>query len=250
MATLKGADGWVLTLHRWSSGARRLGDREQERARRSVRRRRRQNGVFTDSAVQEYDLRTGKLLYSWSAAQHIPRHDSYTQPPPNGFPWDTYHVNSVEPYGNGTFLVSMRNTWAIYLVSARTGPRFHRHREYGCHMARHLIEAGYPLTVHDARRATGPLIELGAVWADSPAEVAKASEVVFTSLPGPRWTAWRSARAASWLPSIRHGLRRPLDQRPTSIRKIHAAGAERGVQVLERAGLGWRSRRRGPAGWR
>ena len=122
VATLKGADGWVLTLHSmvirghdaWVTA------NKNERADLSgdggV-----SNGVFTDSAVQEYDLRTGKLLYSWSAAQHIPRHDSYTQPPPNGFPWDTYHVNSVEPYGNGTFLVSMRNTWAIYLVSARTG---------------------------------------------------------------------------------------------------------------------------------
>jgi hypothetical protein len=27
----------------------------------------------------------------------------------------------VQPYGNGTFLVSMRNTWAIYLVDAHTG---------------------------------------------------------------------------------------------------------------------------------
>jgi hypothetical protein len=32
-----------------------------------------------------------------------------------------YHVNSVDPLGNGTFLVSMRNTWAVYLVNAKTG---------------------------------------------------------------------------------------------------------------------------------
>ena len=122
IATLKGADGWVLTLHSmvisghdaWVTANKNLradlsGDGGVS------------NGVFTDSAVQEYDLRTGKLLYTWKASTHIPRHESYTQPPPNGFPWDTYHINSVQPYGNGTFLVSMRNTWAIYLVSARTG---------------------------------------------------------------------------------------------------------------------------------
>jgi hypothetical protein len=122
VATLKGADGWVLTLHSmaisghdaWVTANKNLradlsGDGGVS------------NGVFTDSAVQEYDLRTGKLLYTWKASTHIPRHESYTQPPPNGFPWDTYHINSVQPYGNGTFLVSMRNTWAIYLVSARTG---------------------------------------------------------------------------------------------------------------------------------
>ena len=122
VARLKGADGWVLTMHSmvirghdaWVTANKNVrtdlsGDGGVS------------NGVFTDSAVQEYDLRTGKLLYTWRASTHIPRGDSYTQPPPNGFPWDTYHVNSVEPYGNDTFLVSMRNTWAAYLVSARTG---------------------------------------------------------------------------------------------------------------------------------
>lgn len=53
-------------------------------------------------------------------------------------------------------------------------------------MARRLIQAGHQLTVHDLRReAAANLLELGARWADSPREVAKASEVVFTSLPGP-----------------------------------------------------------------
>jgi 3-hydroxyisobutyrate dehydrogenase-like beta-hydroxyacid dehydrogenase len=53
-------------------------------------------------------------------------------------------------------------------------------------MARCLIEAGHQVTVHDLRReATTPLCELGARWADNPCAVAQASEVVFTSLPGP-----------------------------------------------------------------
>jgi hypothetical protein len=71
--------------------------------------------------VQEYDLRTGRLLYTWDATGHIPLTDSYTQPPPNGFPWDAYHVNSISLEPNGTFLVSMRNTWAAYLVDRPTG---------------------------------------------------------------------------------------------------------------------------------
>ena len=41
--------------------------------------------------------------------------------PTNGFPWDAYHVNAIDLLGNGTFLVSMRNTWAAYLVHADTG---------------------------------------------------------------------------------------------------------------------------------
>ena len=29
-------------------------------------------GTLIDSAVQEYDLRTGRLVYSWVASRHIP----------------------------------------------------------------------------------------------------------------------------------------------------------------------------------
>ena len=54
-------------------------------------------------------------------------------------------------------------------------------------MAGCLIDAGHRVTVHDLRReATTNLCELGAIWADSPRAVAEASEVVFTSLPGPK----------------------------------------------------------------
>jgi 3-hydroxyisobutyrate dehydrogenase-like beta-hydroxyacid dehydrogenase len=53
-------------------------------------------------------------------------------------------------------------------------------------ITRHLIKAGHDLTVYDKRQeSTANLIELGAVWGENPAGVAEASEVVFTSLPGP-----------------------------------------------------------------
>src|SRR5204863_330295 len=99
----------------------------------------------------------------------------------------------------------------------------------GRHMARHLIEAGCTLTVHDARRgATGPLIELGAVWADSPAEVAQASEIVFTSLPGPAEVDAVALGEAGIIASLEPGnVYVDLSTNaPTSIRKIHAAGVE------------------------
>ena len=53
------------------------------------------NGALVDSAVQKYNLKTGKLVYSWDALDHIPLSDSYAPPPTNGFPWDAYHVNSI-----------------------------------------------------------------------------------------------------------------------------------------------------------
>jgi len=57
----------------------------------------------------------------------------------------------------------------------------------GAPMAHCLIEAGHHLTVYDLRpEATAALCARGARPADSPGAVARQSEVVFTSLPGPR----------------------------------------------------------------
>ena len=79
------------------------------------------NGALIDSAVQEYDLRTGRLLRNWDAMQHIPLSESKASLPTNGFPWDAYHVNSIDLVGGGAFLVSMRNTWGAYMVDIATG---------------------------------------------------------------------------------------------------------------------------------
>ena len=57
----------------------------------------------------------------------------------------------------------------------------------GAPMAGCLMEAGHDLTVYDLRpEATAALCARGARPADSPSAVARQSEVVFTSLPGPR----------------------------------------------------------------
>ncbi len=79
------------------------------------------NGAYIDSGVQEYNIKTGKLLYTWDAVKHIPLGDSWASLPTNGFPWDTYHINSIQLLGHGQMLVSMRDTWAIYLVDTKTG---------------------------------------------------------------------------------------------------------------------------------
>jgi 2-hydroxymethylglutarate dehydrogenase len=53
-------------------------------------------------------------------------------------------------------------------------------------MAANLLAAGHSLTVCDlVASAAASLVDEGAAWADSPAEVARASEVVFLSLPTP-----------------------------------------------------------------
>ncbi|HWM77424.1 MAG TPA: NAD(P)-binding domain-containing protein, partial [Methylomirabilota bacterium] len=54
-------------------------------------------------------------------------------------------------------------------------------------MALNLIKAGHSLIVHDVRReAAAPHLQAGAKWADSPQAVARESELILTSLPGPK----------------------------------------------------------------
>src|SRR3982751_3668843 len=51
-------------------------------------------------------------------------------------------------------------------------------------MAGHLLAAGYPLTVNTRTKSRAePLLQLGAKWAATPAEAARAAEVVFTCVP-------------------------------------------------------------------
>jgi EmrB/QacA subfamily drug resistance transporter len=122
IATLRGADGWVLTLHSLVI----KGDDAWVTANKNIpmnltRYGGAKNGAIVDSAVQEYNLRSGRLIESWNALDHIALADSYAIPPTNGFPWDAYHVNSISMAGADTLLVSMRNTWAAYLINTRTG---------------------------------------------------------------------------------------------------------------------------------
>jgi EmrB/QacA subfamily drug resistance transporter len=122
VAKLRGKDGWKLTLHTIAIA----GDDAWVTANKNIAKNLSSyggayNGALIDSAVQEYDLKTGQLLRTWDALDHIPLGDSRATVPTNGFPWDAYHVNAIDLNGSGSFLVSMRNTWAAYMVNIDTG---------------------------------------------------------------------------------------------------------------------------------
>ena len=125
VATLNGSGGWVISEHEmiisgpnaWVTAYKNV-PMDLSRFGGSA------NGVLVDSAVQEYDLKTGQLLYTWDALNpgatpNIPLSQSRQKPFP-GIPWDAYHINSIQLTGNETFLVSMRNTWSAYLVNRLT----------------------------------------------------------------------------------------------------------------------------------
>jgi 3-hydroxyisobutyrate dehydrogenase len=106
----------------------------------------------------------------------------------------------------------------------------------GAHMARNLQKAGTKLVVHDARRAAAePHLAAGAVWADTPRQVAEAAEVVFTSLPGPPEVEAVALGADGLLPAMRKGTAffDLSTNSPTVVRRIHAAFAERGLHMLD-----------------
>jgi EmrB/QacA subfamily drug resistance transporter len=122
VARLKAKDGWVLTLHEFLiSGEDAWVTANKDIPMNLSKYGGAYNGTLIDSAVQEYNLRTGELLRNWDALDHIPLGESHASLPTNGFPWDAYHINAIDLAGNGAFLVSMRNTWAAYLVDIPTG---------------------------------------------------------------------------------------------------------------------------------
>jgi hypothetical protein len=78
--------------------------------------------TLLDSGVLEYDIKTGKLLRAWSADEHIPMSEGVPPANPNSpAAYDPWHINSIDVDKDGNWLVSMRNTWAIYKVSPTTG---------------------------------------------------------------------------------------------------------------------------------
>jgi hypothetical protein len=74
-----------------------------------------------DGVVQEIDIKTGKLLFQWNSAGHVPYSDSHAPPPRPGMPWDWFHINAVHLDTDGNLLISSRFTWTIYKVNLRTG---------------------------------------------------------------------------------------------------------------------------------
>lgn len=103
----------------------------------------------------------------------------------------------------------------------------------GGHLAASLLRHGFKVTVYDRDAALAArLVALGATWADSAAEVARASETVLTCLPSP---AVSEAVLAQMLPAMRGGstwIEMSTLGRDDILRLAALAQAQ-GVRVLE-----------------
>jgi len=106
----------------------------------------------------------------------------------------------------------------------------------GSGIAINLRKAGYELVVFDMRKESAqPLIEAGATWADSVTELARSSDVVFTSLPGPKEMQELGLGDGGLLTSMREGTVwfDFTTNSPTVVREVAKQFQARGIAVLD-----------------
>ncbi len=112
----------------------------------------------------------------------------------------------------------------------------------GASMALNVRAKGYEMVVNDLRREAGvPHVKVGATWADSARKVAEGSDVVFTSLPGPKEVqavaeelAAGMRKGAAWFDLSTNS--------PTVVRRLCERFAAKGIAMLDAPVSG------GPAG--
>ena len=106
----------------------------------------------------------------------------------------------------------------------------------GAPMAASILKAGYELVVHDIfRDKAAPLVEQGALWANSPAEVAAQCDITCTCLPGPTEMEPVTLGPGGILEGARPGsvYIDHTTNSPLLARRVHAVFAEKGVAMLD-----------------
>jgi 3-hydroxyisobutyrate dehydrogenase-like beta-hydroxyacid dehydrogenase len=106
----------------------------------------------------------------------------------------------------------------------------------GHHMVANLQKAGHDLVVHDVRREAGEeALSRGARWAETPADAARQSEIVMTSLPGPKEVEIVALGESGVIAGAQPGSYYVdlSTSSPTLIRRIHKVLGERGIKVAD-----------------
>lgn len=103
-------------------------------------------------------------------------------------------------------------------------------------MALNALKGGHELVVNDVRREAGaPHVAAGAKWADTARQVAEASDVVLTSLPGPPEVEAVALGGDGILAGATAG-KAYFDlstNSPALVRRLHGVFATKGVQLLD-----------------
>jgi 3-hydroxyisobutyrate dehydrogenase len=103
-------------------------------------------------------------------------------------------------------------------------------------MAGFVLGAGFSLVVNDLRReAAAPLLERGAVWAESPRDVAAQCDVICTCVPGPPEMQAVTLGAGGVLESVTPGsvVIDHTTNAPAVVRDVGVAMKARGAHMLD-----------------
>jgi hypothetical protein len=79
--------------------------------------------AVTDSIFQEIDIATGLVRREWASLDHVGLSESYSSATSAStvWPFDYFHLNSIDQLANGTTLISARNTSTLYELDTLTG---------------------------------------------------------------------------------------------------------------------------------
>jgi hypothetical protein len=82
-----------------------------------------QGAAVTDSGFQEIDLRTGLVRREWFPIDHVALGQSYAEATHAStvWPYDYFHLNSIDIRPRNRALISSRNTSALYELNWRSG---------------------------------------------------------------------------------------------------------------------------------
>jgi hypothetical protein len=81
------------------------------------------DAAVNDGVFQEIDLKTRMVRREWHSLDHVPLSESHSSPLSSSttWPFDYFHINSVQQNSAGSTLLSARNTWTLYEINTQTG---------------------------------------------------------------------------------------------------------------------------------
>ena len=87
-------------------------------------------GWIMNCYFQKIEIGTNRLLFEWASLDHVAPNQTTVAPSTTdvsgtGFdptlPWDYFHINAVDQFANGDYLVSGRHVSTVYRVSGQDG---------------------------------------------------------------------------------------------------------------------------------
>ena len=76
------------------------------------------NARVLGGIAQEIEVPSARVVWEWRSLDHVAPGEAHSR---IGHPFDCFHINSIDETPDGNFLISARNTWAVYKVSRDTG---------------------------------------------------------------------------------------------------------------------------------